>query len=320
LIFDIALKPGGTFKKLERFSTEIALALKSISEPLIYPVTSEGIVRMEVMVSSLDTVNFKDIIDSKEFSDSDCILPVAFGRLRNGSPLIVDLTKMPHLLVSGATGSGKSILLQTIINSLLLKSTNYNLALIDTKRVEFSYYDGLLKLYGPIARDVDSANILLNNLIIEMENRFKVLEKSGCRDITYYKGFMPYIVVVVDEFADLMVVSRKESQELICRLAQKSRACGIHLVVATQRPSVDVVTGLIKANFPSRISCQVSSSSDSRIVLDKNGAEKLSGKGDAIIDCPGFNFKRFKGSYLTEEEIVYNVKNTRSWWSKLWNS
>lgn len=320
LIFDIVLEPSGTFKKLEKFSTEIALTLKSISEPLIYPVTSEGIIRMEIMVSLLDTVNFKDIVDSVEFLNSDYILPIALGKLRDGLPLIIDLTKMPHLLVSGATGSGKSILLQVIINSLFLKSTNYNLALIDTKRVEFSYYNNLSKLYGPIARDVNSANILLNNLIIEMENRFKILEKSKCRDITYYKGLMPYIVVIIDEFADLMIISKKESQELICRLAQKSRACGIHLIVATQRPSVDVITGLIKANFSSRISCQVSSSSDSRIVLGKNGAEKLSGSGDAIIDCPGFSFKRFKGSYIAEEEIAYNVKNTRSWWSKIWNS
>lgn len=320
LIFDILLKPGGTFRKLENHSTEIALALKALSEPLIYPITKKGIIRMEVMVAELETVFFKDVIESNEFTYSKAQLPLALGQLRNGQTLVADLYKMPHLLVSGATGSGKSILLQSIINSLLVSNRHVNLALIDPKRVEFSYYDRLSNLYGPIARSVNSSLALLTSLIKEMDRRFTILEKCSARDITSYKGKMPFVVVVIDELADLMMASKKTAQELICRLAQKSRACGIHLVIATQRPSVDVVTGLIKANFPARISCQVSAAIDSRTILDKNGAETLGGKGDAIIDCSEHPFKRFKGSFLTEQEIINIANGRKSWWNRIWNS
>jgi S-DNA-T family DNA segregation ATPase FtsK/SpoIIIE len=320
LIFDILLEPGGTFKKLERHSTEIALALKALSEPLIYPITKKGIIRMEIMASEQETVFFNDVVKSKEFIFSNAQLPLALGKFRNGQALVPDLYKMPHLLVSGATGSGKSILLQSIINSLLVSSKNVNLALIDPKRVEFSYYDSLSTLYGPVARNVNSSIQLLKSLIIEMDKRFVILEKNNARDILSYNGFMPFIVVIIDELADLMMASKKVVQELVCRLAQKSRACGIHLIMATQRPSVDVVTGLIKANFPARISCQVSSAIDSRTILDKNGAETLVGKGDAIINCSEYSFKRFKGSFLNEMEILDIVNNKTSLWSKIWNS
>lgn len=321
LVFDIVLNPGGTFRRLEQFSTEIALSLKALSEPLIYPVTKQGIIRMEITISEPVNVYFNDIITSDSFSASSAKLPLALGKTRNGTPLVVDLSTMPHLLVGGATGSGKSIMLQTIINSLLINEKQFiNFALIDPKRVEFSYYSSLSQLYGPVSRDVTGAMNLLESLVAEMENRFSRLERSGARDINTYKGKMPYIVVVIDELADLMMVSKKVTQDYICRLAQKSRACGIHLVIATQRPSVDVVTGLIKANFPARLSCQVSSAIDSRILLDRNGAERLSGKGDAIINCSEHNFARFKGSFISERDITLNVKNKKSWWSRIWNS
>lgn len=665
LIFDIKLGPGGTFKKLEKCTTEIALALKALSEPLIYPVMKDGIIRMEVMIAEQKTVFFKDLINSEQFINSENILPLVLGGLRDGSPLIADLTKMPHLLVSGSTGchargteilmydgtvkniedikiddvlmgpnsmprkvlklfrgkekmykiiptkgdpfivnenhilslirtnhkilkskeiinisvkeyitksksfkhlyklyrcpverfgneapvkepyfvglllgdgaikhqlsfstqdnmlveeikkaahtfnsiikkrakydysfsminqkdfqgkselrkfleeigiygtscydkfvphlyktaswedrleilaglidtdgncdgsgfdfiskshklaidvvfiarslglaaymkeswkratngktkvkqkyyrvyisgncsiipcrvsrkqatkrrqikdvlkigfsieplnednfygvevsddnlylmgdftvthnSGKSIMLQSIINSLLLNpKTRIKLALIDPKRVEFSYYNDLNNLYAPVARDVESSLQLLNSLIEEMDMRFLKLEKSGVRDILNYKGHMPYVVVVIDELADLMMASKKEAQYLICRLAQKSRACGIHLVIATQRPSVNVVTGIIKANFPARLSCQVTASVDSRTILDRNGAETLVGKGDAIIDCGEHKFKRFKGAFLNEEDIIQNINsNKKSWLRRLWTS
>ena len=301
LVFDILLNPGGTFRSLEKFSTEIALSLKALSEPLIYPITRKGIIRMEIMISEPIDVYFKDVVNF----DNEMILPLGLGKERNGTPLIIDLINMPHLLVGGATGSGKSIMLQSIINSLLINEKQFiNFALIDPKRVEFSYYDRLSQLYGPVARDVSEAIELLKKLVEEMESRFSRLEKSGARDVNTYKGRMPYIVLIIDELADLMMVSKNETQEYVCRLAQKSRACGIHLVVATQRPSVDVITGLIKANFPARLSCQVSSAIDSRILLNRNGAEKLLGKGDAIITCSGHNFTRFKGSYISDKEIV----------------
>lgn len=316
LIFDVVLNPNGKFRSLERISTEIALSLKALSEPLIYPITKEGIIRMEIMVSRPNDVYFRDI----NIFNNDMILPLGLGKERDGTSLIIDLVKMPHLLIGGATGSGKSIMLQSIINSLLInEKQSINFALIDPKRVEFSYYNELSQLYGPIGIDVSSSIILLKKLIEEMENRFSKLEKSGVRDINTYKGKMPYIVVIIDELADLMLSSKKETQECICRLAQKSRACGIHLVVATQRPSVDVITGLIKANFPARLSCKVSSAIDSRILLNKNGAEKLLGKGDAIINCNSHNFTRFKGSYIFEKEIINNINNKRRWWNRIWN-
>lgn len=664
LIFDIKLGPGGTFKKLEKCATEIALALKALSEPLIYPVMKDGIIRMEVMIAEQKTVFFKDVIESEQFTNSDAILPLVLGGLRDGCALVADLTKMPHLLVSGSTGchargtgilmydgaikniedikindvlmgpnsmprkvlklfrgkekmykiiptkgdsfivnenhilsliktnckikskeiinisvknyinksksfkhlyklyrcpvekfgnetpvkepyfvglllgdgaikhrlsfstqdnilveeikkaahsfnsiikkrakydyffsminqknfqgkselrkfleeigiygtschdkfvphsyktaswkdrleilaglidtdgscdgsgfdfiskshklatdvvfiarslglaaymkeswklatngktkikqkyyrvyisgncsiipcrisrkqatkrrqikdvlkigfsieslnednfygvevsddnlylmgdftvthnSGKSVLLQSIINSLLINSrAQVKLALIDPKRVEFTYYHELNNLYAPVARDVESAISLLHDLIDEMDARFLKLEKSGVRDILNYDGNMPYIVVVIDELADLMMASKKEAQDLICRLAQKSRACGIHLVIATQRPSVNVVTGIIKANFPARLSCQVTAAVDSRTILDRNGAETLVGKGDAIIDCSEHKFKRFKGAFLTEDDIAKNVSsNKKSWLRRIWTS
>ena len=312
LIFDVALLPGGTFRKLERNSTEIALALQSISVPLIYPLTTHGVVRMEIMVAEQENVMFSNICKN----ENHLSLPLDLGKLRDGSILSVDLSKMPHLLIGGTTGSGKSILLHTIVNSLMLNS-NCDFALVDTKRVEFSYYDSISRLFGPIARDVDSAILLFQELISEMENRFKVLEENGCRDISEYHN-MKYIVVVIDELADLMMIAKKDMQKLICRLAQKSRACGIHLVAATQRPSADVVTGIIKANFPSRIRCQVSSATDSRTILDAHGAEKLIGKGDAIINTPNIKFKRFKGAFISQKEIKENVLNNQSWWREIW--
>jgi len=240
------------------------------------------------------------------------------GRIRNGKYLVADLAQMPHLLIAGATGSGKSMALHAIINSLIMRK-NIRLALIDPKKIEFSHYVGLSQLYAPIARDADAAISLFKSLVTEMEARFVRLQKAKCRDISQYRGSMPYIVAVVDEFAELMMASRRSAQELVCRLAQKSRACGIHIVLATQRPSTDVVTGLIKANFPSRMSCQVSSAVDSRVVLDRNGAERLVGKGDAILDCSGYRFVRLKGAYLSETQIMLNVKNNcnQSWWKRL---
>jgi len=320
LVFDLVLRPGGTFRKIERHSIEIALTLKALSDPLIYPITKEGIVRMEVMVSEQETVRFPLLAASNAFLHSKAKLPLILGTCRLGLPVIVDLAEMPHVLVGGTTGSGKSVMLHSMINSLLVKNSGISLALIDPKRVEFSCYDGMLQLYGPIARNVQDSLELLQSLVAEMERRFVRLEKSGCRDIYSYNKHMPFIVVVIDELADLMMVSKKTVQDLICRLAQKSRACGIHLITATQRPSVDVVTGLIKANFPARISCQVSSIVDSRTILDRVGAEKLVGKGDAIIDCQEYRFKRFKGSFIEEFDIVANVDRRKTWWNKIWNS
>jgi len=320
LIFDVILGPTGTYKKIEKYSTEIALSLKSFAMPLIYPVTHEGIVRIEILESGMEDVYFNEVVFEGISEIRKCNLPLAIGKKINNSSLVIDLTEMPHLLIAGTTGSGKSVLLHTIINNLLISKKKFRLALIDPKRVEFMYYEKISRMYAPVAKDLDASMKLLDDLIQDMEERFKILEKNHCRNISEYKGNMDYVIVVIDELADLMMASNKAAQDRICRLAQKSRACGIHLVVATQRPSVDVVTGLIKANFPIRISCQVSSATDSRVVLDKNGAEKLTGKGDAIIDGGKFKFERFKVSFISEDQIKLNVDQHRSWWNKIWNS
>lgn len=309
LIFDLVLHSGGKFNQLERFSTEIALALRAVSKPLVYPVMNEGIVRMEVMIEEQGIVKYEDIVPYATGT-----LPLILGESRNGSPFVADLVKMPHLLIGGATGSGKSIMLHSIICGLLGKAS---LALIDPKRVEFSYYGKVKSLYAPIAKSTEESIALLSRLVGEMESRFEKLERGGYRDISSH-GKMPYIVVVIDELADLMAVAKKEVQGLLCQLAQKSRACGIHIIAATQRPSVDVVTGLIKANFPARIACRVISNADSRVILDRIGAEKLLGNGDAIIDSVEHDFKRFKGAYLSEREIV-QMTQTKNWWSRIWN-
>jgi S-DNA-T family DNA segregation ATPase FtsK/SpoIIIE len=320
LVCDLVLERGCKVRQIELRSMEMALAMRSKTEPLIYPIPSKGIVRIEFMMSEFPDVSFNDVANSSEFIRSKAVLPIAFGKTRRGENVIADLAEMPHLLVSGTTGSGKSIALHSIINSLFSR-TNIELALIDPKKVEFSCYDGVDCLYKPIAKDIDTSKELLRSLISEMDSRFDILQGNKCRDISRYRGSMSYIVVIIDELADLMMSSKKEFQTLICRLAQKSRACGIHLIVSTQRPSTDVITGLIKANFPSRLSCRVSSAVNSRVILDRNGAERLSGKGDSIIVCPEHSFVRFKGSFISDEQISnFASKRRKSLWRTLWRS
>jgi len=322
LICDMALKPGGTVSRIERHGMEMALAMMALDEPLIYPVPSKGIVRMELMMEEQGDVPFGEVSSSPEFLGSGQMLPLALGKTRRGNIMVADLAAMPHLLVAGTTGSGKSVMLHSSICSLLMRRQRRKVfvALIDPKRVEFSHYEGIPQLWAPIAHDAEEALGLLSGLAGEMDRRFGILQRSKCRDITCYRGRMPYIVLVMDELADLMMTAKKQVQDLVCRLAQKSRACGIHLIAATQRPSADIVTGIIKANFPSRLSCQVSSATDSRVVLDRNGAEKLAGNGDAILDAPGYPFVRLKGAYLSESDIASVVRRHagRPWWSRIW--
>lgn len=317
-VFDLSLKEGGKFKQIEKHGTEIALSLRALNEPLIYPVTKEGVIRMELMLGTYEDVDFGEMVNSFEFLNKKRILPIILGRTRDGNSLIVDLAQLPHLLIGGSTGSGKSIMLHSIICSLI-KQKNTSLVLIDPKRVEFSYYNKIKNLYAPIARSPEEGLEILEKLVVEMETRFAKLERAECRDITTYKGRMPYIIVVIDELSDIILSAKKSFQELLCRLAQKSRACGIHIIGATQRPSVDIITGSIKANFPARIACKVASHIDSRTIIDRGGAEKLLGKGDAIIESAEHNFKRFKGAFLKEEQIIQVAKENESWWKKLWN-
>ena len=317
----LKLQPGGKVRRIENCANEIALGLKSYSIPIVRLIPEKGLVSVEILTKPQDTVSFNNIKES--LLNSDAKLPVILGRTHDGEDLVADIAKMPHLLIAGTTGSGKSVLLHSIICSLILKP-DAKLTLIDPKNVEFTYYKDLKQLMYPIINYADEAYAVLSDLVEEMDRRFRIMSKKSAKDIDEYNAKrskkLPYIVLIIDEFADLMQVSKKEFQIKLSRLAQKSRACGIHIIIATQRPSVDVVTGIIKANFPARISCKVTSAVNSRVVLDRNGAEKLLGKGDALICSNTHDMLRFRGAYIDQlniKEICDN--NKRSWLSKVIN-
>jgi len=260
------------------------------------------------------TVYFREIIESKTFESSHSFLTLAVGKTISGEPFVAELAKMPHLLVAGSTGSGKSVSLNSMICSILFKATptNVKFLMIDLKMLELSFYDGIPHLLLPVVTNAKNAKTSLRWLIDEMERRYTMMSELGVRNIDKYNQKMvkqeqdpiPYIVVVIDELADLMMTSTKEVEEYIARLAQMARASGIHLILATQRPSVDVLTGIIKANFPARISCKVFSKVDSRTILDTNGAESLLGYGDMLFLSPGISrLQRLHGPFVSEGEI-----------------
>lgn len=297
--FYLRLHPGAKVSRIENCATEIALGLKAYSKPIVRVITEKGLVALELLTKPIDLIKFTDIVAS----EGDQELPLVLGRAHSGRDLIADLSVMPHLLIAGTTGSGKSVLLHSILASLILSNVSVKLALIDPKKVELSYYSDIKQLMYPVVTDPDDALDVLNDLVDEMENRFKIMARHSVNHINELDKKLPYVVVVIDEFSDLMHTAKKEFQKKLCMLAQKSRACGIHIIIATQRPSVDVVTGLIKANFPARISCRVSSLTDSRVILGCSGAEKLLGKGDALLSSVGYDMVRFQGAYISPEEI-----------------
>lgn len=316
----LRLGPGAKVSKLENNATEIALALKSYSKPLIRVIPEKGLVAVELLVNPLRKVGFADV----DRSSTSGPLSMVLGKTHDGKDLLADLSIMPHLLIAGTTGSGKSVMLHSILNSLLTSDTNIKLALIDPKKVELTPYQYVKQLLYPIITEPNDALAVLSDLVEEMEHRFRLMARARYNDIAKYnvkkKKNLPYIVLVIDEFSDLMHSSKKEFQKKLCMLAQKSRACGIHIIIATQRPSVDVVTGLIKANFPARISCRVSSSADSRVILGSGGAEKLLGKGDSLVSSIGLDMVRFQGAFLSEEEVAQCCEsNKRSRWSRFVN-
>ncbi len=311
----LKLNPGAKVSKIENCSTEIALGIKSYSKPIIKVVLEQGLVVLEVLSKPINFVGFSELA-CDILADNN--LPILLGRTHDGKDLTIDLTKMPHLLVAGTTGSGKSVLLHSMIASILTFS-NANLVLIDPKKVEFSHYANIKELLFPIITETEEAGKVLSDLISEMENRFKFMSKHRMNNISMAKGQFKYIVLVIDEFSDLNQTSKKEFQNDLCRLAQKSRACGIHIIMATQRPSVDVVTGLIKANFPTRISCRVPTLVDSRVILGCSGAEKLLGNGDSLINV-GSDLIRFQGAFLSQSDIIQLSKaHEMSWHSKIFN-
>jgi S-DNA-T family DNA segregation ATPase FtsK/SpoIIIE len=309
--FEIQPSPGIKVSRIVNLADDIALSLAASDVRIEAPIPGKAAIGIEVPNKKKSPVYLRDVLESAEFNTSTSKLTIALGKDIGGNPVVTDLSDMPHLLIAGATGSGKSVCINTIISSILYKAhpNEVKLMMVDPKVVELAVYDGIPHLLTPVVTDPKKAALALNWMVTEMERRYQTFAKEGVRDITRYNELnderpMPKILVIIDELADLMMISPREVEDSICRLAQMARAAGIHLVVATQRPSVDIITGLIKANIPSRISFAVSSQVDSRTILDISGAEKLLGKGDMLFFPVGASKPtRIQGAFISEEEV-----------------
>jgi len=320
-MYEFEPAPSIKLSRIANLSDDLALAMKSGSVRIVAPIPGKSTVGIEVPNTAREGVYLKEILASEEFCSNRFKIPLALGKDISGKPVVADLVRMPHLLVAGATGSGKSIFLNSVIASLLFKNSpsQLKLVLIDPKILELSIYEGIPHLLTPVITRPRDASIILQRLVQEMQNRYKLLAEKGVRNIDGYNRamegmeVMPYIVVIVDELADLMMSAQRDVEDSIARLAQMARAAGIHLILATQRPSVDVLTGIIKANFPARISFKVSSRIDSRIILDTTGAENLLDRGDMLFLQPGtFRLARIHGAYVSEEEVRRLVEYVKS--------
>lgn len=312
--YEIQPSTGIKLAKITGLAEDIALNL-AVPTVLVAPVPGKAAVGIEVPNTSVNTVSARELIESDEYKNGKSKLTVAFGKDIGGNVVVGDIAKMPHVLIAGSTGSGKSVCINTIIVSLLYRSKpdEVKLIMIDPKVVELSVYNGIPHLLIPVVTDPKRAAGALNWAVGEMMRRYSLFAQTATRNLEGYNTLMqktggeklPQIVIIIDELADLMMVAAKEVEEYICRLAQLARAAGIHLIIATQRPSVDVITGLIKANVPSRIAFAVSSQVDSRTILDKGGAEKLLGRGDMLYHPAGLsNAKRVQGAFVSDDEIA----------------
>ncbi|MFH1752674.1 MAG: DNA translocase FtsK [Candidatus Omnitrophota bacterium] len=318
--YELEPAPGIKISKISNLSDNISLAMKATSVRIVAPIPGKGTVGVEVPNSKSVMVYLKEVLESDEFKNADSKLTMALGKDISGHPVIADLSDMPHLLIAGATGSGKTVCVNSIIASILFNATpdEVKFVMVDPKMVELSTYNNIPHLICPVVTDHKKVSAALNWIVNEMENRYKLFAAIGARNITIYNkklkdkgdnGKLAYILVIIDELADLMAVSQQEIESAITRLAQLSRAVGIHIILATQRPSVDVITGIIKANFPARISFKVASKVDSRTVLDMNGADKLLGKGDMLFIEPGAAKPvRAQGGLVSDGEIERLVK------------
>ena len=307
-LYEFEPAPGIKVSKIINLSDDIARNTSSVSAR-VSPIPGKSTVGIEIPNPKRESVILSEIISSENFKKKEANLPIALGKSISGLPLIADLTSMPHLLVAGTTGSGKSVCINSIILSILFKHSpdTCKLILIDPKMLELSSYEGIPHLLTPVITDANKATSALSWTVREMENRYKLMSSEGVRNIDGYnqkhKLKMPYIVVAVDEMSDLMLVSGKEIEGYVQKLSAMARAAGIHIIMATQRPSVDVITGTIKANFPTRISFQVSSKIDSKTVLGEQGAEQLLGKGDMLFMSSANKIFRIHGPYVSENEI-----------------
>lgn len=313
--FEIQPSAGVKVSKIVSLSDDIALGLAATSVRIVAPIPGKSAIGIEIPNKSTSIVSIKDVVSTKEYEKEKSLLKFGLGLDISGEPIIADLSKMPHLLIAGATGSGKSVCVNTIISSILLnaKPDEVKFLMIDPKVVELNVYNGIAHLILPVVTDPKKASLALNWAVNEMTERYAKFAAAGVKDISGYNKkfeleenseYMPRIVIIIDELSDLMMAAPNQVEEAICRLAQMARACGIHLIVATQRPSVDVITGVIKANIPSRIAFAVSSQIDSRTILDGSGAEKLLGKGDMLYHPSGMPKPlRVQGSFISEEEV-----------------
>ncbi len=328
--FEVSPAPGVKVRQIANLSNDLALAMRAPSIRIVAPIPGRGAVGVEVPNPTPEMVGLRELIDHSEFRNSRA-LPIALGKDLEGKPVIADLAKMPHLLIAGATGSGKSVCVNTIITSLVYRHTPRTLRflMVDPKMVELSVYNALPHMRHKVITDNRDAAYVLKWAVLEMQERYELLAANGCRNVqdfnkrvqekaplktprrkdvafedSVYRGdVLPYIVVIIDEMADLMMTVQGEVETPIAMLAQKARAIGIHLILATQRPSVNVITGLIKANFPSRIAFRVASQIDSRTIIDGSGAEMLLGNGDMLFIPPGKSEpSRLQGAYLSSEE------------------
>ena len=321
--FEIQPETGIKVSKIVNLSDDIALNLAASQVRIEAPIPGKAAVGIEVPNKEVSIVGFRDILESPDFSENPSKVTVGLGMDIAGKVVVADLSKMPHLLVAGATGSGKSVCMNTIICSLLYKAlpSELKLLMIDPKMVELTNFNGIPHLIAPVITDSKKAATALRWMVNEMENRYEMFAAAGVKNIIGFnnlkaqedpegkKPALPYIVILIDELADLMMVAPADVEDAICRLAQMARAAGIHLVIATQRPSVDVITGLIKANVPSRIAFAVSSQVDSRTILDMGGAEKLLGQGDMLFFPIGASKPiRVQGAYVSDKEVEKIVK------------
>ena len=311
--FELELAPGINVSSVTKLNANIAMNMEVKSVRIEAPIPGKALIGIEVPNRTVSTVTLREVLESDQMAKAKAPLVVALGKDIAGTPIVMDLARMPHLLIAGATGSGKSVCINTIINSLLYRCSPHEvrMILVDPKVVELQCYNGVPHLLIPVVSDPHKAAGALAWAVGEMMDRYRKFQEKGVRAIDGYNAkldndedYMPRIVIIIDELADLMMTCKREVEDHICRLAQLARAAGIHLVVATQRPSVDVITGLIKANIPSRIAFKVTSNVDSRTILDRIGAEQLLGWGDMLYSPTGsFGPSRVQGCFLSDEEV-----------------
>ena len=321
-LYELQIAPGIKVNRIVGLADDIAMALAAYRVRIVAPIPGKSAIGVEIPNRLREKVTLGDIIRSEHYQKKEGFLKVALGKDILGKPVTLDLKKLPHLLIAGATGAGKSVCVNAIINSLVYNyDPNYvRFIMVDPKMVDLQLYNGLPHLLTPVIIEPFVAPTVLKWAVYEMERRYRLLSELNTRDIQRYNEkitmlkssceHLPYIVIIIDELADLMMVAAKEIEGYITRIAQKARAVGIHLVLATQRPSVDIITGIIKANFPARVAFQVAQKTDSRTIIDQNGAEKLLGKGDMLYQSPNGSYPvRIQGAFVSEDEITSVVEH-----------